>query len=85
MGEEELVALIQESLAVAMRARAAKPADFAKVIVDTTVQPTAVTHPTDAKQLMLVRASSWSAGQEDARIAPIFLQARYAINDYVRK
>jgi hypothetical protein len=72
MGEEELGVLIQESLAVAMRAKPAKPADFAKVIVDTTVQPTAVAHPTDAKQLMLVRARSWSAGQKDARLAPIF-------------
>ena len=36
MGEQRLVALIQESLAVATRAGAAKPADFSKVIVDTT-------------------------------------------------
>ena len=35
MGEEKLVALIQESLNVATRTGAAKPADFAKVIVDT--------------------------------------------------
>jgi transposase, IS5 family len=39
MGEERLVALIQESLNVATRTGAAKPADFSKVIVDTTVQP----------------------------------------------
>ena len=36
MGEERLVALIQESLSVATRTGAAKPADFSKVIVDTT-------------------------------------------------
>ena len=42
MGEEKLVALIQESLSVATRTGAAKPADFSKVIVDTTVQPKAV-------------------------------------------
>jgi hypothetical protein len=34
MGEGKLVALIQESLAVATRTGAAKPADFSKVIVD---------------------------------------------------
>ena len=49
MGEEKLVALIQESLNVATRTGAAKPADFSKVIVDTTVQPKAVAFPTDAK------------------------------------
>jgi IS5 family transposase len=49
MGAERLVALIQESLAVAKRTGAAKPADFSKVIVDTTVQPKAVAFPTDAK------------------------------------
>ena len=49
MGEDKLVALIPESLNVATRAGAAKPADFAKVIVDTTVQPKAVAFPTDAK------------------------------------
>ena len=47
--EERLTALIQESLAVATRTGAAKPAGFSKVIVDTTVQPKAVAFPTDAK------------------------------------
>lgn len=42
MGEEKLTALLQESLATATRAGAAKPADFTKIIVDTTVQPKAV-------------------------------------------
>lgn len=55
MGEERLVALIQESLAVAVRTNAAKPSDFAKVIVDTTVQPKAVAHPTDAKLMHRAR------------------------------
>ena len=55
MGEEKLVALIQESLAVAARTGAVKPADFAKVIVDTTVQPKAVAFPTDAKLMHRAR------------------------------
>jgi IS5 family transposase len=55
MGEEKLVALIQESLNVATRTGAAKPADFSKVIVDTTVQPKAVAHPTDAKLMHRAR------------------------------
>jgi len=38
MDEERLPALLQESLAVATRAGAMKPADLTRVIVDTTVQ-----------------------------------------------
>jgi IS5 family transposase len=55
MGEEKLVALIQESLNVATRTKAAKPSDFAGVIVDTTVQPKAVAFPTDAKLMHRAR------------------------------
>ena len=53
MGEERLAA--QESLAVATRTGAAKPADFSKVIVDTTGQPKAVAFPTDAKLMHRAR------------------------------
>src|SRR6202034_3416329 len=55
MGEAKLVALIQERLSVATRTGAAKPADFSKVIVDTTVQPKAVASPTDAKLMHRAR------------------------------
>jgi IS5 family transposase len=55
MGEEKIVALIQESLNVATRTGAARPADFARIIVDTTVQPKAVSFPTDAKLLHRAR------------------------------
>ncbi len=55
MGEERLAALIQESLSVATKTGAAKPSDFSKVIVDTTVQPKAVAHPTDARLMHRAR------------------------------
>jgi IS5 family transposase len=55
MGEERLMALLQESLAVATRTGAAKPADFTQVIVDTTVQEKAITFPTDAKLMHRAR------------------------------
>ena len=61
MGEEKLVALIQESLHVATRTGAARPTDFAKVIVDTTVQPKAVAFPTDAKLMHRARERLASA------------------------
>ena len=49
MGAERLQALLQESLAAATRSGAIKPADLARAVVDTTVQPKNVTFPTDAK------------------------------------
>ena len=55
MGEERLQALLQESLAVAVKTEAMKPRDLARVIVDTTVQPKNITFPTDAKLLNRAR------------------------------
>ena len=46
MGEDKITALVQESLSVAVETKAARPADFTKIIVDTTVQPKAVMFPT---------------------------------------
>jgi len=55
MGEDKLAALVQESLSTAIRLKAAKPADFKEVIVDTTVQEKAVAFPTDAKLMHRAR------------------------------
>lgn len=49
LGEEQLVALIQESLSVAHKTGALAPRDLERVAVDTTVQPKAIAHPTDAR------------------------------------
>ena len=55
MGDEKLEALLQESLYVAVRLGAAKPADFTQVIVDTTVQEKNAAFPTDAKLMHRAR------------------------------
>src|SRR5271166_4039143 len=55
MGEDKLLALLQESLAVAARTEAVKPSDLARVVIDTTVQPKAVMFPTDAKLINRAR------------------------------
>lgn len=55
MGEDKLTALLQESLASAARAGAAKSADFARIVVDTSVQPKAVAYPTDARLMHRAR------------------------------
>ncbi|MBI4724403.1 MAG: transposase [Rhodomicrobium sp.] len=46
MGEEKLKALLQESLAVAVKTKALKPSELTAVVVDTTVQPKNVAYPT---------------------------------------
>ena len=48
LGEAQLVALIQESLSVAHKMGALATRDLERVVVDTTVQPKAIAHPTDA-------------------------------------
>jgi len=49
LGEEPLVALIQESLSVTHKTGAIETKDLERVVVDTTVQPKAIAHPTDAR------------------------------------
>ena len=66
MGEDRLVALLQESLALATRSGAARPADFTRMIVDTTVQPKAVSFPTDAKLLARARERLVRLAQQHA-------------------
>jgi IS5 family transposase len=48
LGEDELAALIQESLSVGHKTGAIETKDLERVAVDTTVQPKAIAHPTDA-------------------------------------
>jgi IS5 family transposase len=55
MGEERIAVLLQESLSIAVKTGAMKPADTRQVIVDTTVQPKNVMFPTDAKLLHRAR------------------------------
>jgi IS5 family transposase len=49
LGEDHLAALMQESLSVAHKTGALAIKDLERVAVDTTVQPKAVAHPTDAR------------------------------------
>ncbi len=51
IGAERLEVLLAETLASARRAAAVEPKHLERVTVDTTVQPKAVTHPTDSKLL----------------------------------
>jgi transposase, IS5 family len=55
MGEERIMSLLQESLAVAVKTGAMKPSDARRVIVDTTVQSKNVMFPTDTKLIHRAR------------------------------
>lgn len=55
MGEDQIEALLAESLNVAVKLGAAKPSDFTQVIVDTTVGEKNVAFPTDAKLMNKAR------------------------------
>ena len=54
-GEDRLQALVQESLAVAVKVGAAKPRDFTSAIVGTTVAEKKIAFPTDAKLIHRAR------------------------------
>ena len=49
LGEEQIAALLQESLSVAHRTGAIESKDLERVVVDTAVQEKAIAHPTDAR------------------------------------
>lgn len=49
LGEEQIAALLQESLSVAHRSGGIESKDLERVVVDTTVQEKAIAHPTDAR------------------------------------
>jgi len=51
LGEDQLTALLQESLSVAHKTEALATKDLERVAVDTTVQPKAVAFPTDTRLL----------------------------------
>ncbi len=55
MGEEKVKALLQESLSIATKTGAVKPAELSEVVVDTTVQPKNVMFPTDARLMNRAR------------------------------
>ena len=74
MGPDKIEALLQESLNVAVKLKAAKPSDFTAVIVDTTVQEKNAAFPTDAKLINRARVRL----VKQAKAAGIKLRQSYA-------
>jgi IS5 family transposase len=74
IGEEGLELLIKSTIETAVQIKAIKPAELERVIVDTTVQSKAISHPVDSRLLGIARHKLVSA----ARRAGIALKQTYA-------
>jgi IS5 family transposase len=75
LGEEQLAALIQESLSVAHKTGAIATRDLERVAVDTTVQPKAIAHPTDARLMYrAIEKLTALARREDVRLRQSYLR-----------
>src|ERR1700735_2446117 len=56
LGEGGVEELLATTIAAAVQMKAVKPAEFERVIVDTTVQEKAIAYPTDSRLLEVARA-----------------------------
>lgn len=56
LGEEGVEELLAQTIQVALELKLIKPQELSRVIVDTTVQPKAIAHPTDSRLLETARA-----------------------------
>ena len=63
LGEAGVEQLLKSTIEAAVAMKAVKPAEFERVIVDTTVQEKAIAHPTDSRLLEIARAQGGQRGQ----------------------
>lgn len=64
LGEEGVEELLAQTIQIAVELKLIKAQELARVIVDTTVQPKAVAHPTDSRLLETARAKLVQAAKE---------------------
>lgn len=63
IGEAWVEELLKATIDTAVQCKAVRPAEFERVIVDTTVQEKAVAHPVDSRLLEIARAKIVQAAQ----------------------
>ena len=63
LGEAGLESLLSSTLTAAVDMKAIKPAEFERIIVDTTVQEKAIAHPTDSRLLEVARRQARECSQ----------------------
>ena len=56
IGEAGVAKLLKATIDAAVQAQVVKPAEFERVIVDTTVQEKAIAHPVDSRLLEIARS-----------------------------
>ena len=56
IGESGVEKLLQATIDAAVQTKAVKPAEFERIIVDTTVQEKAIAHPVDSRLLEIARS-----------------------------
>jgi len=74
IGESGIEKLLKATIDVAVQAKMVKPAEFERVIVDTTVQEKAIAHPVDSRLLEIARSKIVQA----AKRSGIALKQSYA-------
>jgi IS5 family transposase len=70
LGEAGLEELLAQTIEAAKTMRAVTPNELRRVIVDTTVQEKAITHPTDRRLLEIARQKLVKLAQQEGIIAP---------------
>jgi IS5 family transposase len=78
IGEEGVERLLAQTIAVALNLKMIAPSELQTVVVDTTVQPKAIAHPTDSRLLEMAR-------QIESRMSTLAHAVKSVVSDVLSK